>query len=331
MEKDGMKVAFVGKGGSGKTTLSALFSRYLAAHALPVVAFDADINQHLGEALGMSEEEAAQMPPLGLNLERIKDYLRGSNPYIRSTALMAKTTPPGQGSRLWHVRENNPLLAHFARDVQGVTLLATGPFSEDDLGLKCYHSKVGAVELLLNHCIDDPDEYVIVDMTAGADSFASGLFTRFDMTFLVVEPTRKSLGVYHQYKGYTRDYDVSLKVIGNKIEQEDDLHFLQDQLGDALLTSFSRSDYIRALEKGNIQPITQLEPHNTSALADMRQQVMRCEQNWERFYQQAVVFHRKNAFSWLNSSLGEDVSTQIDPDFSLATVVQQHRHQLVNK
>ncbi|GLV56061.1 ATP-binding protein [Dictyobacter sp. S3.2.2.5] len=325
-----MKVAFVGKGGSGKTTLSALFSRYLAAHALPVVAFDADINQQLGEALGMSEAEAAQVPPLGLNLERIKDYLRGSNPHIRSTALMAKTTPPGHGSRLWHPRENNPLLIHFARDVHGVTLLATGPLSEDDLGLKCYHSKVGAVELLLNHCIDGPDEYVIVDMTAGADSFASGLFTRFDLTFLVVEPTRKSVGVYHQYKGYTRDYDVALTVVGNKIEHEDDLHFLQDQIEDDLLATFSRSDYIRALEKGRMQPITQLEAHNVSALAAMQQRVMSCEQNWVRFYQQAVAFHRKNASSWLNVSMGEDVSTQVDPDFSLTTAVQQYRHQFAN-
>ncbi|TDD74119.1 ATP-binding protein, partial [Actinomadura rubrisoli] len=43
-----MKVAFVGKGGSGKTTLSSLFVRYLAGRGLPVVAVDADINQHLG-------------------------------------------------------------------------------------------------------------------------------------------------------------------------------------------------------------------------------------------------------------------------------------------
>ena len=42
-----MKIAFAGKGGSGKTTLSALFTRHLAAQGLPVVAVDADINQHL--------------------------------------------------------------------------------------------------------------------------------------------------------------------------------------------------------------------------------------------------------------------------------------------
>ena len=51
-----MKIAFVGKGGSGKTTLSSLFIRHLAAAGAPVVAVDADINQHLGAALGLDED-----------------------------------------------------------------------------------------------------------------------------------------------------------------------------------------------------------------------------------------------------------------------------------
>jgi CO dehydrogenase maturation factor len=90
-----MKIAFAGKGGSGKTTLSSLFVRYLAAQGLPVVAVDADINQHLAEALGASEP-----PPMGAHLTEIKEYLRGTNPRISSAASMVKTTPPGRGSRL---------------------------------------------------------------------------------------------------------------------------------------------------------------------------------------------------------------------------------------
>ncbi len=50
------------------------------------------------------------------------------------------------------------------------------------------------MELLLNHLTDDVGEYMVVDMTAGADSFASGLFTRFDVMFLVCEPTSRSVG-----------------------------------------------------------------------------------------------------------------------------------------
>jgi CO dehydrogenase maturation factor len=45
----------------------------------------------------------------------------------------------------------------------------------------CYHSKVGAAEMLLDHMVDLLGEYVVVDMTACADSFASGMFTRFDV------------------------------------------------------------------------------------------------------------------------------------------------------
>ena len=194
-----MKIAFAGKGGSGKTTLSSLFVRYLAAQGLPVVAIDADINQHLAEALG-----AAEPPPLGAHLTQIKEYLRGTNPRISSAAAMVKTTPPGRGSRL--LRHGGPDPVHdLGVDTPcGARLLATGPFDEDDLGVACYHSKTGAVELYLNHLVDGPGEYVVVDCTAGADSFASGLFTRFDLTVLVAEPTRKGISVYRQWQGYCR-------------------------------------------------------------------------------------------------------------------------------
>ncbi|GCF09917.1 ATP-binding protein [Dictyobacter arantiisoli] len=322
-----MKIAFVGKGGSGKTTLSALFCRYLASLSVPVMAFDADINQHLGEALGLSEAQVAHIPVLGTEMERIKTYLCGSNPRISSASLMTKTTPPGKGSRLWSVCEANPLISYFGCPANGVTLLMTGPFSEQDLGLKCYHSKVGAVELLLNHCLDGRDEYLVVDMTAGADSFASGLFTKFDLTFLVVEPTRKSLSVYQQYTAYARDYGVKIVALGNKIDTEEDRAFIEAQIGDNVLTWIGRSAYIRAMEKGNMLPFSALEPLHLEALAMMKHAVDQCEQDWQRFYQQTVDFHRKNALSWLNTALGEDVTLQIDPDFSLQAYVYAHAYQ----
>ena len=100
-----MKIAFAGKGGSGKTTLSSLFTRYLAASGAPVVAIDADINQHLGEALGVS----AEPPALGAHLTEIKEWLRGSNPRIASAAAMVKTTPPGRGSRLLTLSGSDPV------------------------------------------------------------------------------------------------------------------------------------------------------------------------------------------------------------------------------
>ncbi len=92
-----MRIAFVGKGGSGKTTSAAVFSRYLAELGRPVLAIDADINQHLAQALG---HDGPQPRALGADLPWLKEHLRGTNPRIPSVDTMIKTTPPGTGSRL---------------------------------------------------------------------------------------------------------------------------------------------------------------------------------------------------------------------------------------
>ncbi|MEE4546710.1 ATP-binding protein [Streptomyces sp. V4-01] len=320
-----MKIAFVGKGGSGKTTLSSLFVRHLAAAHIPVLAVDADINQHLGPALGLDEDEAAALPALGAHLPEIKEYLRGANPRIASAETMIKTTPPGRGSRLLRPTEENPVFAACARPVpldddDAVRLMVTGPFTESDLGVACYHSKVGAVELCLNHLVDGRGEYLVVDMTAGSDSFASGMFTRFDLTFLVAEPTRKGVAVYRQYKEYARDFGIGLAVVGNKVQGEDDLAFLRAEVGDDLLVTVGHSDWVRAMEKGRPPRFDLLEESNREALRTMheRADASYAARDWARYTRQMVHFHEKNAQSWGNERTGADLAAQVDPSFVLS-------------
>lgn len=56
-----MKVAVVGKGGSGKTTTSAIVARTLARHGLSVVALDCDSNPNLGISLGVGDDETERL------------------------------------------------------------------------------------------------------------------------------------------------------------------------------------------------------------------------------------------------------------------------------
>ncbi|RMB83685.1 ATP-binding protein [Streptomyces shenzhenensis] len=322
-----MKIAFVGKGGSGKTTLSSLFVRHLVATGAPVLAIDADINQHLGAALGLGEAEAAALPAMGEQLPLIKNHLRGANPRIASAETMIKTTPPGEGSRLVRVREPNPVYDACARPVEldggAVRLMVTGPFTDADLGVACYHSKTGAVELLLNHLVDGRDEYVVVDMTAGSDSFASGMFTRFDITFLVAEPTRKGVSVYRQYKEYARDFGIVLQVVGNKVQGQEDLDFLRAEVGDDLLVTVGHSDWVRAMEKGRPPRFELLEDVNRRALRKLRVAADATYEmrDWERYTRQMVHFHLKNAEAWGNERTGADLAAQVDPGYVLGESV----------
>ncbi|MFI7454618.1 ATP-binding protein [Nonomuraea sp. NPDC049714] len=305
-----MRVAFVGKGGSGKTTMSALFARYVASQGAPVVAIDADINQHLALVLGVGEPPE----PLGAHLTELKDHLRGDNPRIPSAAAMVKTTPPGRGSRLLSF-EDLASYEHGVTTAEGIRLMATGPFNDDDLGVACYHSKVGAVELLLNHLIDGQGEYVVVDMTAGSDSFASGLFTRFDLTLLVVEPTRQGVGVYRQYRDYAADYQVPLAVVGNKVHDSADVDFLREHVGHHLLTWMEHSAAVRAMEQGRPLTLGDLEPANSDTLSMLLKHVDEQEKDWARFGRQTAEFHLRNAHAWANDKTGVDLTAQIDPDF----------------
>ncbi len=314
-----MKIAFVGKGGSGKTTLASLFARHLSHLERPILAIDADINQNLAEALGATPEQAATWPVLGDHLDELKDYLRGTNPRIGSVAEMVKTTPPGRGSRLLRLRDDNPVFDRCVNTVGGVRLAVTGAFAEADLGVSCYHSKVGAVELILNHLVDGLDEYVVVDMTAGADAFASGLFTRFDRTVVVCEPTLRSVGVYRQYLGYAEEFDVQVSAVGNKVTGPGDEAFLREHLGDALVGSFTLSGHVKAAEQSRIQPIESLEPGNRAILDSIKAIVDDTRRDWPRYTRHAIMFHLRNAAAWANARTGVDLAKQIDPDFVLGT------------
>ncbi|KOG42892.1 ATP-binding protein [Streptomyces resistomycificus] len=310
-----MRIAFVGKGGSGKTTLSALFTRHLARSGAPVLAIDGDINQHLAEALGQDDGPLGA-PPLGAHVGEIKDFLRGTNPRVPSAAAMIKTTPPGRGSRLLTLLGDDELHTRHVRRVGDVPLMVTGEFDESDLGVSCYHSKLGGVELYLNHLVDGPGEYVVVDMTAGADAFASGLFTRFDMTFLVAEPTRKGVSVYRQYRDHAREFGIRIAVIGNKVTGEDDLLFLKEHVGDDLLTHLVHSPWVRSAEQGRDQGgLDTLEPHNAHALNVLREAVDARPRDWATHHRHAVEFHLRNARAWADEATGLDLAAQVDPDF----------------
>lgn len=245
-----MKIAFVGKGGSGKTTASSLFTQYLSYNQ-PVLGVDADINMHMAELFDIETDKSTVISEKQPS-ELIRAYLMGDNKLIASTAHFKKSTPPGAGSQLVNIRNPDDwFMSQFSRKVtDNLSVVVVGTYSEEGIASSCYHNNLAILENLLSHTTDDGS--VVVDMVAGTDAFASTLFAQFDVLFFVAEPTTRSLAVYRQYEALASKGGVlnRLFVVGNKVEDNEDIDFIAAQVGDKLVATLSRSKQITLIDKG---------------------------------------------------------------------------------
>ena len=64
-----MKIAVVGKGGSGKTTTAAIVARSLARAGRSVIALDCDTNPTLGISLGVGDTETDRLAAMRQGLD----------------------------------------------------------------------------------------------------------------------------------------------------------------------------------------------------------------------------------------------------------------------
>lgn len=317
-----MKIAFVGKGGSGKSTMTSLFIRYLQQQARKnVLAIDADLNMNLSGLLGVqqSPETLLARPEVA---ESIRTHLKGNNPRVQDTAKFLPTTPPGTGSNIV-TSVDDTALAPFATTVAAkpeIKLLTVGSYDSDGIGQTCYHSHLFVAENLLSHTITSDDFVVVCDMVAGTDAFAYSLHLQFDAIVLIAEPTPESVEVCELYVGLAKEsgIDELVHVVGNKIADQDDIDFIQNRLGKQLIATvpllaslkktrqqgrgFSASD----LDESLVQAMQKIESAATTPAisADARMQMLH------------DLHSKLNTKKWVQLGYG-DVADQIDPAFQL--------------
>jgi CO dehydrogenase maturation factor len=88
--------------------------------------------------------------------------------------------------------------------------------------------------MLLGYLISDShdQDFVLIDSQAGVEIFGRGLAKEFDMSFVITEPTPKSLEVAKQSMKLARDLGVKRQIlVVNKVEEDKDYQRASEILG----------------------------------------------------------------------------------------------------
>lgn len=164
-----MKLAVAGKGGVGKTSVTAWLGDYLARRGEEVWLVDADTALSLGQALGLPEQDIPI--PLIKNTELIRE--RVGEGFIRLNPAV------------------DDLPERLARKVGNLKLLVMGSIAAAGGGCAC--SANALLKALLAHLIVGRGQWVIVDLEAGVEHLGRGTVESVDGLVVVSEPSMRSL------------------------------------------------------------------------------------------------------------------------------------------
>jgi len=209
-----MKIAITGKGGVGKTTLTALLAQTYADASRDVLAVDADPSPCLAGALGFPPELCANLHPIA-EMDALIEERTGAKP---GTVGGFFTLNP----RVDDIPERFSVL------YRGVRLLEMG--SVELGGSGCICPEAAMLKTLFTHLLFRKDEILLLDMYAGVEHLGRATVDFVDAMLVVVEPTRRSLGTAAQIKKLANDIGLKrLYLVGNKVRNEDEAKFLENE------------------------------------------------------------------------------------------------------
>lgn len=215
-----MKIAVTGKGGVGKTTLSAVLSHIFASEGKKVIAVDADPDANLASAFGISRGDAAKIKPIAEMTWLIEE---------RTGAL------PGSSGGIFKLNPRvDDIPAEYGYRFNNIVLLVTGKSKEAASG--CYCPENVFLRRLLKHLIAERDEVVIVDMEAGIEHLTRGTAEAVDAFIVVIEPGQRSIQTAATVRAMAKGLGVKkVFVVANKVRGKEDMDFIKNGIGDMQL------------------------------------------------------------------------------------------------
>ncbi|MCG5500275.1 AAA family ATPase [Ectothiorhodospira sp. B14B] len=173
--KTPIRIAVVGKGGVGKTTVAGALARVLAGHGLHVLAVDADPDANLASVLPLDSEY--RPVPLAQRRDLIQEA-SGRSTLPEGLFLINPDTGDllPKGTVTWG--DGNPLVA-----------LGWGKGG----GEGCYCAEHAVLRRLLYEAGSLAADVTVIDSEAGLEHLSRGTIAAVDLVLVVVEPGQRSV------------------------------------------------------------------------------------------------------------------------------------------
>ena len=243
-----MKLAITGKGGVGKTTLTALLGQYVAQKDQKVLLVDADPAMNLAATLGVPD--AANLVAISDMKELIQERM-GTDP-----------DAPGTYFRMNPRVDDIP--DEYCVEHEGLRLMVMGSIPKGGGGCACAINAF--LKTIISHLILYADEWVLMDMEAGVEHLGRGTASGVDEMLIVVEPSLSSLETGRKIARLAKELGlVNIGVIANQIQDQEQKDLVEQHIDFGSFVGYLpylpqiASSSMQAGKRATLQP--ELLPH----------------------------------------------------------------------
>lgn len=281
-----MRIAFLGKGGSGKTTLVFSFVNYLKKiykNNNIILSVDLDLNNNLANLFNLKEFPLT----FGDNYKIIFEYLFLKRNFYNLKIPYIGSIPPSYDSQFIDFDKENFIIKNFFSFKENIGIGMIGGYTKEQVGAWCYHGRLEGIELFLQYLIDKNEDFFIADFNQGIDVLSSSLYFSFNQYIFVIEPTLKSINIFFDYLDILPEEtkkNIDIKVIVNKVYNEEEKKFVLNYIDENYILG-----YINFYQKGRDMNFYQFLIDNYSCIFE-KILISSKKSPWQRdFYFRKIV------------------------------------------